>query len=86
MLSLKLPKELEGRLNRLAAVTRRPKSYYMREALEQYLNEHEWQVHEIASAVEAADRPGAEFVDHEEVSGWLKTWGTDEEKEPPTCG
>lgn len=86
MLSLKVPKELEGRLNRLAAATHRPKSYYMREALEQYLNQHEWQVKEIASAVEAADLPGAEFAEHEDVSTWLKSWGTDHEKDPPTCG
>lgn len=86
MISLKLPKDLENRLNNLAAVTHRPKSYYMREALEQYLKEHEWQVQEIASAVEAADRPGAKFVDHENVSTWLKSWGTDHETEPPTCG
>jgi RHH-type rel operon transcriptional repressor/antitoxin RelB len=33
MLTLKLPAELEGRLNRLAEKTKRPKSYYMREAL-----------------------------------------------------
>ena len=83
MLSLKLPKDLENRLNRLATITHRPKSFYMREALEPYLNEHEWQVQEIASAVEAADRQEAEFHDHGEVSTWLKSWGTDDELEPP---
>lgn len=41
MLSLKLPKDLENRLNNLAAVTHRPKSFYMREALQEYLEEHE---------------------------------------------
>ena len=86
MLSLKLPEELENRLNRLAAATHRPKSYYMREALEQYLEEHEWQVQEIISAVEAADRPDAQFADHKDVSTWLKSWGTDHETEPPKCG
>jgi len=85
MLSLKLPKDLENRLNRLAAVTRRPKSYYMRQALEQYLNENEWQVEEIASAVQAADRPDAQFADHEQVAGWLESWGKKDEQEPPEC-
>lgn len=83
MLSLKLPKDLENRLNRLADVTRRPKSYYMRQALEQYLNENEWQVEEIASAVQAADRPDAKFADHEQVAGWLESWGKKDEQEPP---
>ena len=41
MLTLKLPAELESRLNRLAEKTRRPKSYYMREALIEYLEEYE---------------------------------------------
>lgn len=41
MISLKLPLELENRLNNLAAVTHRPKSYYLREALEKYLEEYE---------------------------------------------
>jgi len=41
MLTLKLPAELESRLNNLAEKTRRPKSYYMREALIEYLEEHE---------------------------------------------
>ena len=86
MLSLKLPKELENRLNHFATVTHRPKSYYMRVAIEQYLQEHEWQVQEIVSACEAADLPSAKFVDHEDVSTWLKSWGTDHEAEPPTCG
>ena len=41
MLTLKLPADLEGRLNRLAEKTKRPKSYYMREALSEYLEEYE---------------------------------------------
>jgi RHH-type rel operon transcriptional repressor/antitoxin RelB len=41
VLTLKLPADLEGRLNRLAEKTRRPKSYYMREALSEYLEEYE---------------------------------------------
>jgi len=41
MLSLKLPAELENRLNNLAAQTHRPKSFYVREAITEYLGEHE---------------------------------------------
>jgi RHH-type rel operon transcriptional repressor/antitoxin RelB len=41
MLTLKLPADLESRLNRLSEKTRRPKSYYMREALSEYLEEYE---------------------------------------------
>ena len=41
MLTLKLPTDLESRLNKLAEKTKRPKSYYMREALSEYLEEYE---------------------------------------------
>jgi RHH-type transcriptional regulator, rel operon repressor / antitoxin RelB len=41
MLTLKLPADLENRLNQLAEKTKRPKSFYMREALVEYLEEYE---------------------------------------------
>ena len=40
---------------------------------------------EIKKAVEKADKPGAKFIDHEEVEAWLKTWGTKKERKPPKC-
>lgn len=36
-----MPEEIEERLNRLARETGRTKTYYVREALEEYLNEQE---------------------------------------------
>ena len=39
--SVKLPHELESRLEYLATVTHRPKSFYVREAITEYLEEHE---------------------------------------------
>lgn len=41
MLTVRLPENLEKRLNALAALTRRPKSYYVREALERVLEDME---------------------------------------------
>lgn len=41
MLSVKLPETMERRLNRLAEKTHRPKSFYVKEAIEEYLEEHE---------------------------------------------
>ena len=40
-LSVKLPHDLENRLDHLAAVTHRPKSFHIREAINEYLEEHE---------------------------------------------
>jgi len=39
--SVRLPKDLEDRLNKLASATNRPKSCYVREALQKYLEDLE---------------------------------------------
>ena len=41
MLSVRLSENLEKRLNRLAKATKRPKSFYVREALERSLSDIE---------------------------------------------
>lgn len=40
MLAVRLPRELEDQLEELAKTTKRSKSYYVREALEQYLEDY----------------------------------------------
>lgn len=41
MLNVRLPEKLDQRLERLAKQTGRSKSYYAREAIEEFLEEHE---------------------------------------------
>jgi len=41
MLSVRLPEDLEKRLSHLSRVTKRPKSYYVREAIERSLEDIE---------------------------------------------
>jgi RHH-type rel operon transcriptional repressor/antitoxin RelB len=41
MTGLRLPEELDTRLNHLAHETKRSKSFYIREAIQEYLQEHE---------------------------------------------
>jgi RHH-type rel operon transcriptional repressor/antitoxin RelB len=41
MIAVRLPKELDERLERVAHETHRSKSYYVRQALEQYLEDKE---------------------------------------------
>ncbi len=41
MLGVRLPESLDQRLGQLAQKTHRPKSFYVKEALEEYLNAHE---------------------------------------------
>ncbi|WP_291798761.1 MULTISPECIES: type II toxin-antitoxin system RelB family antitoxin [Brevibacterium] len=52
-ISLRLPADLNDRLNRLAESTQRPKSFYVREALEEHLSGIEW-AYDLAAHAEAA--------------------------------
>ncbi len=39
MISVRLDKELEEKLNRVSALTKRPKSFFVKEALKEYLDD-----------------------------------------------
>jgi RHH-type rel operon transcriptional repressor/antitoxin RelB len=41
MLAVRLPQKIEERLSELARQTHRPKSYYVKQALQDFLDEHE---------------------------------------------
>jgi RHH-type rel operon transcriptional repressor/antitoxin RelB len=41
MLAVRLPEKMEERLSELARQTHRPKSYYVKQALQDFLDEHE---------------------------------------------
>jgi predicted transcriptional regulator len=85
-LTIRLDEQTKERLDRLAESVARSKSYLVTRALLDYLELNEWQVKAIKKAVSKADSSDAKFVAHEDVSAWLETWGTENEKEPPQCG
>ena len=63
MLSIRLPKDLDERLSRLAEFTKRTKSHFVKEALERYLED-------LEDSYEALDRimkPDAKYYTTEEV-------------------
>jgi predicted transcriptional regulator len=66
-LTVRVKPDTRNRLDNLARITRRSKSFVM----EQYLDVNEWQIKGIQDALNEADSPGAVFVDHDEV---LATW------------
>lgn len=66
-LTVRVKPETRKRLDALARVTRRSKSFVIEEALEQYLAVNEWQIQGVQDALAAADSPDAEWVEHEEV-------------------
>ena len=68
MFSVRLTKDLETRLDRLASKTHRPKSYYVKQALSKYIEEQE----EIEIATEAYREhleSGKKTVSFEDVMG-----------------
>ena len=85
-MTIRLDEQTKERLDRLAESVARSKSYLVTRALLDYLELNEWQVKAIKKAVSKADSSDAKFVAHEDVSAWLETWGTENEKEPPQCG
>jgi len=66
-LTVRVKPDTRSRLDNLARITRRSKSYVIEEALEQYLDVNEWQLKGIQDALSEADSAGAFFEDHDDV-------------------
>ena len=68
MLGVRLPEDLDSRLSALALQTKRPKSFYVKEAIAEYLDEHESIYQAIAD------------YEKEKKAGTLKTYTLEEMK------
>ena len=68
MLGVRLPEDLDRRLSNLALQTKRPKSFCVKEAIAEYLDEHE-SIYQAIAEYEA-----------EKKAGTLKTYSLDEMK------
>jgi predicted transcriptional regulator len=64
--------KIRSRLNQLAEVAYRIKSYLPDQAINNYLSVHEWQALETKKAVNLANSPHAEWIDHQSIkSKWI---------------
>ncbi len=81
VLSVRVPEELEERLEFLARATKRSKAYLAVEALGEYVKRNAWRAKELHAAIAEADR-GA-FISHEAMVAWADSLGSDEELAPP---
>jgi len=61
MLAIRLPKDIEERLSRLAKKTNRSKTYFAREAILNYLEDLE----DAYLALSVLDKPGKIYTDEE---------------------
>lgn len=67
VINIRVKPATKKRLEDLAHVTKRTKSYIAEEALEAYLDVNEWQINGIIDAIKEADSPNAEWTDHSDV-------------------
>ncbi len=85
--AVKIDPGMKKRLKKLAEVKQRSAHWLMREALTQYIEREEKRAsfrQDAMNAYEEYQETGL-HVTGDEVATWLKTWGTDNEKDPPKC-
>ena len=72
ILTLRLDSGLRTKLDKLAAATRRSRSFLAAEAIRDYLAQNSWQIEEIHKGLAEAGR--GEFASEREVKRVAKKW------------
>jgi len=80
-LSIRLNSRTKSKLEALAKASRRSKSFLAAEAIEAFVAAEAWQLGEIEAGVKDLD--ANHVVDHDEVRGWLQSWGRKGERKAP---
>jgi RHH-type transcriptional regulator, rel operon repressor / antitoxin RelB len=81
--TIRLSAEVKGKLEALAASTKRSKSWLAAQAIASYIEEQSWQIQQIEAAVTLADSEQAVWVENADVNAWLNSWGTENERSMP---
>jgi len=81
LVSIRLPDELRREVDEFAKLTKRSRSFVVKEAVSAFIQEKRAYRVAIDEAVAEADR--GVFVSGEAVDRWLASWGTDEHVPPP---
>ncbi len=76
-MTIRLEADLKARLDKLAEVTHRSKSYLAAEAVREYIELNEWQLHEIQTAIIEAD--AGDFASEESVNAVFGKWRVNED-------
>lgn len=83
--SIRLEDEVILDLDKLSKITERSKAWLMGKAVEQYIENESWQIKSIEKTLQKVKNGQAKFANHDAVSQWLNSWGTDNELQPPQC-
>lgn len=82
--SIRLSKEIEVPLKELAKKLDRSKSYLINQAIKEFVHRQSMEEMRWLDTVQALESLKAgRVVESEEVSDWLKSWGSDSPKSPP---
>jgi predicted transcriptional regulator len=85
--SIKIDDDLKARVQQLAGQRQRSPHWVMREAIRQYVEREEARESfkkEALSSWKEYQETGRHLTG-EEVRGWLRTWGGDDEQAVPDC-
>lgn len=79
--SIRLPDDVKEQVDELAKITKRSRSFIVKEAVETYVRDRAAYIKELDEAVTSAESGyGHSF---EQVSKWMKSWGTENELPSP---
>ena len=81
VLSVRVSAEKAAAIDKLAKSTDRSKQWLLEQAVDAYLLSQSWQIEMVEEGLAAAD--AGDKVPHERVRAWLKSWGKEDELEPP---
>ena len=73
--TIRLEPAIKDRLDRLAAVTHRSKSFLAADAIREYVELNEWQIRETQAALAEAD--AGEFASDAEAQAVFRKWDAD---------
>lgn len=74
-MTIRLEPKLKSRLDSLAKITHRSKSFLAAEAVREYIELNEWQIQELKAAVKEAD--AEDFASDKQVQAVFNKWGAD---------
>ena len=72
-MTIRLEPELKTRLDKLASVTHRSKSFLASEAVREFIELNEWQIQELKAAIKEAD--AGDFASDQDVEAVFSKWG-----------